>query len=110
MNQISKDSLDRHKLAFFRSGLAPCTHSYTQHDIGSGCAKVKERVDHGSVYLLVHVFTLWIKLKMTFSLHWSSNSIEIRHLEPLEHVLDVFFLINKGSLSKLLDLESKKEP
>ena len=105
MNQISEDSLDRHHVAFFRSRLVPCTHANTQHNIGSRCAEVEKRADHGSVYLTVR-----IEFEMTFSLHRGGDAIKIRHLESLEHVLNVFCLIYEGPFSKLFDFKTKKEP
>src|SRR5664279_5725390 len=110
MNQISKDSSDRHHVAFFRSSLIPCTHPYTQHNIGSRRTKIKQRANHGAVYLLVHIFTIGITLEMTFGLHGSGLCFCIFHVESLEHVMDIFSLRDKGSSTQLLDLKTKKEP
>src|SRR5664279_3691333 len=110
MNQISKDSSDRHHEAFFLSSLIPCRHPYTQHNIGSRRTKIKQRAKHGTVYLLVHIFTIGITLEMAFGLHGSGLCFCIFHVESLEHVMNIFGLRDKSSLPQLLDLKAKKEP
>ena len=77
MSQISKDSLDRHKVAFLRCGLKPCTNSHTQHDIRSRCTKVKQGTNHGAIYLLIHRFTIGIDVKLALGGHWSGRRLDI---------------------------------
>ena len=109
MNQIPKDSSDRHHMAFFGSHLIPCTHPYTQHNIGSRRTKVKQRTNHRSVQLLIHILTTGVTLEMTLGLYTRELGLCIIHLEPLERVLDIFSLRDEGSSPQLLDLKAKEE-
>ena len=108
MSQISKDSLDRHKVTFLRCGLKPCTNSHTQHDIQSRCIKVKQGSNHGVIYLLIHCFTIGINVKLAFGWHWSSSRLDITKVEPLEHVLSILGLFDEDAFSSLFDLKSKE--
>src|SRR3954462_5680956 len=99
MSQISKDSLDRHIVAFLRCGLKPCTNSHTQHDIWSRCTKVRQGSNHGAIYLLIHRFTIGINVMLALGRHWCGSRLDITYLESLEHVLSVFGLVDEGTFS-----------
>src|SRR3989337_3514446 len=109
MSQISKDSLDRHIVAFLRCGLKPCTNSHTQHDIQSRCTKVKQGANHRTIYILIHRFTIGINVKLAFGRHWCRSRLDITQLASLEHVLSVFGLVDEDSFSSLFDFEPEKE-
>ena len=109
MNQISKDPFHCQIVALLRSGLKSCTHTHTQHNICPRCTKVKQGTDHRAIYLLIHFFTIWIKMKLTICGHGCLHWLDILHFESLEHVLDITRLIDEGSASQLLHLKTEKE-
>src|SRR4051812_10893474 len=85
------------------------THTHRQHYIRPRCTKVKQGSNHGTVYLLIHIFTIGIRIKMTLGGNWSRSSFEVRHIESFEHVLEIFSLVDEGSFSQLFGLKTKKE-
>jgi hypothetical protein len=58
---------------------------------------------------LVNRFTSLIQVKMSISWHWSLNWLAIIHLEFLENILYILFLIDEYLFLQLLDLKTKEE-
>src|SRR3954465_15826054 len=109
MNQISKDYLDRHQVALFWCGLEYCTHTHTQNNIRSGCTKIDQRTNHRAIKFLIHILTLRIEIKINLSWHGSLGTFDLIKLVLLEHVLNVFGLVDEGPLPQLIDFNSKEE-
>src|SRR3954471_5659388 len=108
MNQISKDSLDSHYVALLWCGLKYCTHTHTQHDIRPRCTKVKQRNDHGTILPLVYLFAVRVEVKLTLEWHRGLGSFKTIILEPLEHVLSVFGLVDKVPLDNCFTSKPRK--
>jgi hypothetical protein len=96
-------------MAIFGCGSECCTHTHTKHDIGPRSTKVKQRSNHGVIYLLINQCAAQIKIKMTISAHGSLDGLCIIHAKPLEYVTCVLGLANERPLFGLLDLKPKKE-
>jgi hypothetical protein len=96
-------------MTIFECGLESCTHTHTKHDIGPRCTTVKQGSNHGTIYLLINRCAAQIKIKMTISAHGSLDGFCLVHVKLLEYVTCVLCLTNKGPISGLLDLKSKKE-
>src|SRR4051812_40166726 len=97
MNQISKYSFDGHYVAFLWCGLKSCTHAHTQHNIRPRCTNIQQRTNHRTILPLVYLFFVRVEVKLTLEWHGSLGPIEIIILEPLEHILSVFCLVDEGS-------------
>src|SRR3954462_142807 len=109
MNQISKNSLDSHNVTLLWCGLKSCTHTHTQHDIRPRCTKIKQRTDHGTILPLVYLFAVRVEVKLTLEWHGGLGSFKTIILEPLEHVLSVFGLVDEGSPRKVLHFKAEEE-
>ena len=96
-------------MALFRSGLIPCTHAHAKHNIRPRCTKIKQRANHGTVYLLIHILPKMIRMKIDGSGNRRLATLGILKLESLEHVTSVLGLIDEGAFSQLFDLKTKKE-
>src|SRR6266540_861337 len=108
MKQISKNSLDNHKVTLLRSCLKSCTHAHTKHNIRPRYTKIKERADHGSIYLLIHRFTFLVEVEVSSCSHWGLDGLGTFHVKLLEHVGDVLGLTQEGSFLELLDLKTEE--
>ena len=58
---------------------------------------------------LVNRFTSLIKVEMPISWHWSLDRLAIIHLEFLENILCILFLMDESPFLQLLDLKPKEE-
>jgi hypothetical protein len=96
-------------MAIFGCGLESCTHTHTKHDIRPRCTKVKQRSNHGAIYLSINRCAFQIKIKMIISAHGSPDGLCLVHAKLLEYVMCILHLANESSLFGLLDLKSKKE-
>jgi hypothetical protein len=96
-------------MTIFGCGLESCTHTHTKHDIGPRCTMVKQKSNHGAIYLLINLCVTYINIKMIISAHGSLDGLCIIHIKLLEYVTSILRLANKGSIFNLLDLKSKKE-
>jgi hypothetical protein len=56
-------------MTFFWISLKSCTHAHTKHNIRPRCTKVKEGSYHGAIYLLIHILSSLIKVKMSIGWH-----------------------------------------
>jgi hypothetical protein len=96
-------------MAIFGCGLESCTHTHTKHSIVPRCTKVKQRSNHGAIYLLINRCATHIKIKMTISVYGSLDGLCLVHAKLLEYVTSILHLVNECPILDLLDLKSKKE-
>ena len=99
INQVPKNSFDGGHMAFLRVRLKSCTQTHTKHDIRSRCTKIKQRTNHGKVYLLIHILPKMIRMKIGGGGHRRLTTLGIFKLEPLEHVTGVLGLIDESAFS-----------
>jgi hypothetical protein len=66
------------------SGLKSCTHTQTKYNIGPRCTKVKQRTNHGAVYLLINQLIAHVKIKMTIYAHGSLDGLNLVPAKLLE--------------------------
>jgi hypothetical protein len=95
-------------MTIFVCGLESCTHTYTKHDIGPRCTKVKQRSNQGAIYLLINRCAIHIKIKMTIGAHGSLDGFCLIHAKLLTYVMCILCLANEDPIFDLLDLKSKK--
>src|SRR3954471_5421529 len=108
MNQISKDSFDSHYVTLFWCGLKSCTHAHTQHDIRPRCTKIQQRTNHRTILPLVYLFTIRVEVKLTLEWHGGLGSFKTIILEPLEHVLSIFGLVDEVPLDNCFTSKPRK--
>jgi hypothetical protein len=96
-------------MSIFVCGLESCTHTHTKYDIGPRCTKVKQKSNHGTIYLLINRCVAQIKIQMTISAHGSLDRFCLVHIKLFKYVMCVLGLANEGPFLDLLDLKSEKE-
>jgi hypothetical protein len=52
-------------MGIFGCCLESCTYTHTKHDIRPRCTNVKQRSNHGVIYLLINQCVAHLKIKMT---------------------------------------------
>jgi len=70
---------------------------------------LQEGADHAPVLLLVHRFSVLVRIQRRRGRHGGRQRLGVRHVELLEDVLRVLALVHEGAFLALLDLESGEE-
>jgi hypothetical protein len=96
-------------MILFECGLKSCTHTHTKYDTEPRCTKIKQRINHGAIYLLINRCAAQIKVKMTISVHGSLAVLWLIHTKLLEYVTCILCLAYECPIFNLLDLKSKKK-
>src|SRR6185312_17541820 len=96
-------------MAFLRISFKSCINAHTKHNIRPRCTKVKQRSNHGAIYLLIHRFSIFIKIEMSIHGHRCLDWFSIGHVKLLEHITCILGLTYESSFLQLLDLKTKEE-
>jgi hypothetical protein len=83
-------------MTFLGCGLKSCTHTYTKHNIGPRCTKIKQGAYDGVIYLLIHQFSTHIKIKVSICAHESLDEFCLVHAKLLENIMCILGLAKKG--------------
>jgi hypothetical protein len=104
VTQVPENSLHHLPMRGPRRRLKTSAQTYRELDVRPRRCQVEEWPDHALVLLLVHVFTLPIRIKSCSRTHRHCHSLGVLHLELPHNVLGVLSLVYKHSFLWLFDL------
>ena len=83
--------------------------AHTKHYIGPRCGKVKQRPYHRTIKRLINRFTVHIQVEMPIGCHGCLDWLALIHLEILQDIFSILFLMDECPFLQLFDLKTKEE-